>query len=198
MDGGEPSRLTPERFRELAVAELDALYRLAHYLALDAAEADDLVQETYAKAFHAAPGFVLGPRGMRPWLMRILNNVLRTRRRDERRMKVGLSGVDEPVDEAGGGLTPNARLADLDWEQVGDRLKAAVLSLPVELRITFLLFAVEDLKYREIAEVLDVPIGTVMSRLNRARQALIKRLPAEAKKGPAPRVHPEDAGASAG
>ena len=71
----------------------------------------------------------------------------------------------------------DAQFSDgVDWDDVDERLAAAVRALPDEFRAPFLLFAVEDLKYREIAAVLDVPIGTVMSRLARARRQLMERL----------------------
>jgi RNA polymerase sigma-70 factor (ECF subfamily) len=170
LDGPEKHpALDDETFRSLAIAELTSVYRLAVNLARDRAEADDLVQETYLRAFRAADSFRLEEFGLRPWLFRILNNVFRTRRRDNRRNTElpDQSSVAAPAE-----VEAVFSTSQIDWDHVDEQLKSAILSLPDELRAVFLLFAVEDLKYREIAAVLQIPIGTVMSRLSRARSAL--------------------------
>ena len=173
-DSHSPAKaISIDEFRALALAELPAVYRLAVHLSGNRTEADDLVQETYLRALQAAERFQLSSLGMRPWLFRILHNTLRNRWRAQ----AAAPNVEPLIEGA-----PNQPIAcdersdGLNWDDVDDRLAAAVQALPNEFREPFLLFAVEDLKYREIAAELDVPIGTVMSRLARARRQLIERL----------------------
>jgi RNA polymerase sigma-70 factor, ECF subfamily len=178
--------LTPAAFRGAAVAQLASLYRLARHLARDGAEADDLVQEAFLNAFRGAHTYQHSEGGMRPWLFKILHNCLRQRRRRDGRVTFDSDGVSDSADEGvtdpyAGLMTVNAQLDELDWDHVDERLKSAVASLPENLRVVFLLFAIEDLKYREIAEVLEIPTGTVMSRLARARRLLIMGLNGPAK-----------------
>ncbi len=167
-----------QAFRELAMAELDAVYRMAMHLSRNPDDAADLVQETYLKAFRAEGQFELRESGIRPWLFKILHNNFYTkvgRKNREPSLSDDLSyqadGSEAP-DEAG----PAWDLSHLDWEQVDDRLKHAIEELPDHYREVLLLWAVEGLKYREVADVLDVPLGTVMSRLYRARAILSQSL----------------------
>ena len=167
-----------QAFRELAVAELDSVYRMAMHLARNPEDASDLVQETYLKTFKAEGRFELREAGVRPWLFKILHNNFYTKVGRKKREPV-LS--DDLSYQAGPNASPDAAgpawdLAHLDWEQVDDRLKKAIHDLPEHYREVLLLWAVEGLKYREVAEVLDVPLGTVMSRLYRARGVLTKSL----------------------
>ena len=166
-----------DSFRNLALAELEAVHRLAHHLASRPQEVDDLVQETYLRAFRYGGGFVLGEHGIRPWLFKILHNVLSARLAKDRRQPASAEDLaDQP---AAGGEHANGwadDLARIDWDRVDERLKHGIADLPPEQRCAFLLSAVEGLRYREIADVTDVPIGTVMSRLHRARRTLIGRL----------------------
>ncbi|MEM9883668.1 MAG: sigma-70 family RNA polymerase sigma factor [Planctomycetota bacterium] len=164
-------------FRQLALAEIDAVYRMAMHLARHPDEASDLVQETYLKAFKAEARFELGDRGVKPWLFKILHNSFYTRYQKRKREPTlpddyihesTPSELDEPP--------PAWDLEHLDWEQVDDRLKHAIEELPDHYREVLLLWAVEGLKYREIGEVLGVALGTVMSRLYRARGILSKQL----------------------
>ena len=165
-------------FRELAIAEMDSVYRMAMHLARHPDDASDLVQETYLKAFKAEARFELRGHGVRPWLFKILHNNFYTRvKKNKREANVGdevldrdgaLGEVDQPP--------PAWDLEHLDWEQVDDRLKHAIEGLPDHYREVLLLWAVEGLKYREVAEVLGVALGTVMSRLYRARGILSEKL----------------------
>jgi RNA polymerase sigma-70 factor (ECF subfamily) len=166
-----------KQFRDLAMAELPAVYRLAFHLTLRPPDAEDLVQETYLRAFKAEQSFRLGEMGVRPWLLKILHNVFLSRIKRAKLEPVA-SGFAEDLaepreDEAD--LAGQA-LADLDWEQVDERLKRAIHDLPLTYRTVFLLSAIEGLKYREIADVLEMPMGTVMSRLFRARTMLLEQL----------------------
>ena len=166
-----------EEFRQLALAELEGVHRMAFHLARDADMAGDLVQETYLRALKAEGRFELRDHGIRPWLFKILHNVFYTRLAKDKRAptlaedlqnETAASALDEPP--------PAWDLESLDWEQVDDRLKHAIEELPTHYREVLLLWAVEGLKYREVAEVLGVALGTVMSRLYRARTILSDRL----------------------
>lgn len=167
-------------FRELLMAEIDSVYRMAMHLSRRPDDAADLVQETYYRAIRAEATFKLGEKGVRPWLFKILHNVFFTKVQRGKRERT--FGDDLPEAALGGTLgevdepPPAWDLASLDWEQVDDRLKAAIFELPAHYRAPLLLWGVEGMKYREIADVLDVPLGTVMSRLHRARITLTEKL----------------------
>ena len=153
------------------LGELDAVHRLAFHLTLSRDEAEDLVQEAYLRAFKARDTFRLGEGGARPWLFKILHNAYRTRL--ERRHRE--PSADDALD-ARPAAPPDPPPAVVDWEQVDERLKSAVEALPPHLRVVLLLWAVDGLKYKEVAEVIGVPLGTVMSRLYRARQTLAEQV----------------------
>ncbi len=151
---------------------------MAMQLARHPDEASDLVQETYLKALRVAERFEERGGGIRPWLFKILHNVFYTRLGKAKRRPLLAGDVPGSVvdvsapDEA----APAWNLASLDWEQVDERLKAAIERLRPEYRTVLLLWGVEGLKYRQIAEIQDIPIGTVMSRLHRARSILTSQL----------------------
>lgn len=170
--------MDPAEFRELAMAEIDAVYRMAMHLARHPDDAADLVQETYLKALGAERRFELQDgKGVRPWLFKILHNNFYSRVQKRRREPT--LGDDLPpttVDSEVDAPPPAWDLEHMDWEQVDDRLKQAIDDLPEHYREVLLLWAVEGLKYREIAGVLGVAIGTVMSRLYRARTQLSEKL----------------------
>lgn len=174
-------------FHKLILAEVESIHRLAYNLCRDAHEAEDLVQETYLRALRSASLFQLGEYGVRPWLFKILHNVLHTRRARDRRGREAMKQRQErePMEQTAalgsytsGGVTSAGDATDIeaDRDQLDERLYRAIRLLPVTHRTVFLLAAVEDLKYREIAEVVGVPVGTVMSRLARARTALAAQL----------------------
>ncbi len=166
-----------QRFEALALEHLDALYRMAMQLARHPDEASDLVQETYLKAFGAAGSFQEQGGGMRPWLLKILHNVFFSRLDRARRAPVTMDDLDRAGDDRSPDEPPPAwDLASLDWEHVDDRLAAALAELRPEYRTVLLLWGVEGLKYRQIALILEIPIGTVMSRLHRARSILTEQL----------------------
>jgi RNA polymerase sigma-70 factor (ECF subfamily) len=151
---------------------------MALQLARHPDEAADLVQETYLKALRAADRFSETGGGMRPWLFKILHNLFFTRVARAKRESASSEGeatvasADPAPDE------PEAAwdLRDLDWEHVDERIKHSIERLKPEYRSVLLLWGVEGMKYREIAEIQDVPIGTVMSRLHRARSVLMQDL----------------------
>ena len=168
--------MSPHAFKRHLVAELDAVYRMAVHLTRDPDEAADLAQETYKRALDAADQFELRDHGIRPWLLKILQNCFYSQRKRARRGPVAVPDLqDQPhaaADDAAGDDAAALEIDGLDPEQLDDRLKHAIESLPDAYRVVLLLWAVEGLKYREIADALDVPIGTVMSRLSRARRHL--------------------------
>jgi RNA polymerase sigma-70 factor (ECF subfamily) len=169
--------LNRTQFRELALAEMDAVYRMAYHLARNPDEAADLVQETYLRALRASHTFQLRDAGIRPWLFKILHNVFYTRLDQQRRQPSSTSDLQyDAVDATAGREPPAWDLASLDWQYVDERLKHAIEQLPEHYREVLLLWAVEELKYREIADILGVPLGTVMSRLYRARAILAQQL----------------------
>lgn len=167
-----------QQFEELALPHLDAVYRMAVHLTRDTHEAADLAQETFVRAFKAASRFREVGAGIRPWLFKILRNAFYTRSAKASRTPVAVADLSGTVNESPGPgeAEPAWDLAALDWEQVDDRLKAAVDGLRPEYRTVLLLWGVEGMRYREIAEVEQVPIGTVMSRLFRTRRILMKQL----------------------
>ena len=160
-----------EEFRKLVLSELDAVHRLAYHLTFSTHEADDLVQETYLRAFKSSGTFQLTEHGPRPWLFKILHNVYRTRLSKRGREPGAAEDLEDQV-----AAPPDPPPAELDWEQMDERLKKAIEALSPAYRSVLLMWAVEGLKYREIAEVTGVAIGTVMSRLFRARQILCEQM----------------------
>ena len=162
--------MNPEFFEQLAMPLFDQLYNFAHWLTGDRADAEDLVQETYAKALKGFRSFQQGT-NLRAWMYRILRNTFHTSRTGLAAQNT--SSLEE--EEAQGNdvtahtITPELLLLKQEDQQT---VLNALAALPVSYREVILLCEVEELSYREIAQVLDVPIGTVMSRLSRARTAL--------------------------
>jgi RNA polymerase sigma-70 factor (ECF subfamily) len=164
-----------DEFAALVLAELDSVHRVARSLARDAAEADDLVQETFLKAVQGHASFEPRGFGLRPWLLRILHNTFLNRREKEaKRTGVDVHALDVAAPEAA--AEPPATIDDIDWADYDGRIGRALERLPSALRATMLLWAIEGLSYQEMAQVMDVPIGTVMSRLFRARAQLRDQL----------------------
>jgi RNA polymerase sigma-70 factor (ECF subfamily) len=170
------------KFSEQAMPFMDALYTAAMRLTHNAADAEDLVQETYLKAYRAYESFEEGT-NLRAWLYRILTNTFINSYRSKKR-RPDESDIEEVED-----LYPYRRLGGLEAAAAGrsaeDELldwftdaevKEAVEALPEQFRMAVLLSDVEGFSYKEIAEILDIPIGTVMSRLHRGRKALQREL----------------------
>jgi RNA polymerase sigma-70 factor (ECF subfamily) len=164
-----------EAFEQEALPHLDAVYRVALRLAGDAAQADDLTQETMLKAYRAWHQYKPGT-NIRAWLLTILRHTFIN---EYRRKKHLAATVD--VDEVES-FTVFADVQEVDPEGrffdriVDDEVLRAIDRLPEEFRETLVLSDVEGLSYGEIAEVTGVPVGTVKSRLFRARQALQRQL----------------------
>lgn len=179
---GQAGRADPEDgFQAEALGYLDALYGTALRLTRDRADAEDLVQDTYVKAFRFAGSFERGT-NLKAWLFTILHNTYRNRRRHGSRDPVDVdSELVEAAAEAGTARSPEAILlrATIDAD-----LQAALDALPEQYREAVWLRDVEELTYQEIATAVDVPIGTVMSRISRGRRLLYGHLTAARSAGP--------------
>jgi RNA polymerase sigma-70 factor (ECF subfamily) len=169
-------------FEDLALPLLPSLYNIAFWLSRNPADAEDLVQETFLKALRGFPSFEPGS-NFKAWIFRILRNTYLTSRTGLAAMRT-VALEDELADrnESGTALFPEGAI-DLETPErnlirLSDRaaLHAAMEKLPPPLLEVILLCDVEEMKYREIATVLEIPIGTVMSRIARARTALRKEL----------------------
>jgi RNA polymerase sigma-70 factor, ECF subfamily len=161
---------TNDAFAELALPLFDSLYNFAQWLAHDRIEAEDLVQETYAKALRGFASFQLGT-NFRAWMFRILRNTWLTSRTGlQARMTVPMEDdTPEPADEQ----TPESvLLGNIDRAT----LERAIEELPPASREVLLLCDVEEMSYADIAQTLDIPVGTVMSRLFRARKRVRQAL----------------------
>jgi RNA polymerase sigma-70 factor, ECF subfamily len=160
-------------FEALAMPLFDSLYNFAHWLAQDRHDAEDLVQETYAKALKGFGSFQPGT-NFRAWMFKILRNTFLTTRAglsyaNSTPLEIGDEDRMLPVSAA----TPETMVITHD---LGDALQQAIEALPVPFREVLLLADVEEMSYQEISETLVIPIGTVMSRLARARKAARQKL----------------------
>src|SRR6201747_3217948 len=160
------------RFRDAALPYLDDAYTLARYLLRNATDAEDAVQECYLRAFKHFDSY-RGP-AMKPWLFAILRNVCRAEY--ARRATTPTSTIDDVPESADqtplwheAQETPEAQLVKA---KDSDTIRRMVAALTEPFRETFVLREIENLSYREIADVASVPVGTVMSRLARARAML--------------------------
>jgi RNA polymerase sigma factor (sigma-70 family) len=160
-------------FELLAMPLFDALYNFARWLVHNSTDAEDLVQETYLKALRGFASFQPGT-NFRAWMFRILrNNFLSSCSKLERRMTVAIDSEEDGPELAVDTETPESILMDRFSSQLVQR---AIAGLPVHYREALILCEVEEMSYREIAEILTIPIGTVMSRLARARKAVRESL----------------------
>lgn len=176
-----PAGDTAERFRALALPHLDEVYTLARYLLRDVADAEDAVQECYLRALRHFETF----RGsaIKPWLLAILRNVCRAEYARRGRLSVlHTDDLEDAAETVSSGLwseaasSPEAAaLIRLDAESA----QQLIADLPEQFREVLVLREINDLSYREIADVVGVPVGTVMSRLARGRNLLRQALAAE-------------------
>ncbi len=171
-----------ERFTSDAMEYMGSLYGAALRMTRNPSDAEDLVQETYLKAFRAYDSYQEGT-NLKAWLYRILTNTFinsyRARKRRPEQTELD-EGEDLYLFRRLGGLEAVAAGRSAEEEVLDhfteSEVKEAVENLPEQFRIAVLLADVEGFSYKEIAEILDVPIGTVMSRLHRGRKALEKTL----------------------
>ena len=166
------------RFEEDALALSDQVYRVARHLASSREDADELMQETYARAFRSWRSFTPGT-NMRAWLLRILTNlnIDRGRRQQRAPQMQPLEANDyflyDKLAENGDGVS--------DEEQVVERLSqddivTALSAVPHDFRDVLVLVDLGDFSYADAAQILDIPVGTVMSRLHRGRRILKREL----------------------
>jgi RNA polymerase sigma-70 factor (ECF subfamily) len=156
-------------FEALAMPLFDSLYNFARWIAHNPNDAEDLVQETYLKALRSFASFQPGT-SFRAWMFQILRNTfLSSCSKLERRMTVALDSEDDGPELAVDTETPETILMNRCNSQLVQR---AIDALPVHYREALLLCEVEEMSYQEIAKILSIPIGTVMSRLARARKAV--------------------------
>src|SRR5688572_29450295 len=162
-------------FEAEALTYLDGLYRAALRLTRVPADAEDLVQETYLRAFRASESFEPDT-NLRAWLFTILHNTARNRARDRARepVTVDSEAVDRAADTRPGRAdTPETILLR---DTLAPELQAAIDDLPETFRQAVWLRDVEEFSYAEIAAMMEIPIGTVMSRISRGRRMLFERL----------------------
>lgn len=170
------SQRNTQRFGEVVLPHLDSAYNLARWLTRNDHDAHDIVQDAYLRAFRSFAGF----RGdnARPWLLAIVRNTCFTWLKRHRRAEVEVPYDDElhgggNVCEGASDPNPEAILSRLDDARI---INEALQQLPVGYREVVVLRDIEELSYKEIAQVADLPIGTVMSRLARGRKLLVKHL----------------------
>lgn len=167
-------------FEREAMVHVDSLYRTARRMTRNEQDAEDLVQETYLRAFRSAHTFQLGT-NMRAWLFRILHNTYVNMNRAK--WSTSETSIEDLEDfyiykraNPSANPLPESAEDEVFRELVDLDVKSAIEELPEQFRIAVLLCDVEGLSYKEIAEATDVPIGTVMSRLSRGRRLLQKKL----------------------
>lgn len=171
-----------ETFTKLCLANINSLFSAALRMTRNRDDAEDLVQETYLKAVRSAHLFDENLNG-RAWLFKILTNSFRDRYR-----KMVKSPKQVDIDDVGDFLLfdnisesypekhPSESIEKFMHQFLNDDVKAAVEKLPEQFRLVVVLADIEDFSYKEIAEIIDAPIGTVMSRLFRGRKLLQKEL----------------------
>lgn len=165
-------------FEQEFLPHIDSMYNFAYRLTFDEDDAKDLVQDTYLKAFRFIESFEKGTNA-KAWLFRILKNsfINDFRKKSKQPAKVDYQEVEtfynsEDVDKS---ITTDLRIETVQ-DMIGDEISNALNSLDVDFRTVIILCDLEGFKYDEMAKILDIPIGTVRSRLHRARNLLKERL----------------------
>jgi len=181
MDRADPHPRKDE-FEEVALPHSDALYNLAFHLTRNGKDAEDLVQETFLRAYRFFDSYQPGTQ-IKAWLFRILRNTFINRYRAQRARPAEVdfarveAGYEQAIDsvflEEHRPVSPERHVMD---SVLDDEVRQAVADLPEEYRTVVVLALMEDLSYKEIASALSIPVGTVMSRLHRGRRALQARL----------------------
>jgi RNA polymerase sigma-70 factor (ECF subfamily) len=161
-------RSTTASFEELAMPLFDQLYNFARWLTHDLTEAEDLVQETYVKALRGFSSFQSGT-NFRAWMFRILRNTFLTSRTGLKAATTVPLDAEDADELPAGPETPETIFISHSEHQL---LQETLQALPLHFREILLLCETEEMSYQEISETLSIPIGTVMSRLSRARKAL--------------------------
>ncbi len=173
-----------EVFETEFLPHIDSMYNFAYRLTFDEDDAKDLVQDTYLKAYRFIQSFERGTNA-KAWLFRILKNsfINDFRKKSKQPAKVDYQEVEsyynsEDIDKS---ITTDLRV-DTVQDMIGDEISNALNSLDVDFRTVIILCDLEGFKYDEMAKILDIPIGTVRSRLHRARNLLKEKLNDYAKK----------------
>lgn len=163
---------------------INSMYNFAYRLTLDEDDAKDLLQDTYLKAFRFIDSFQQGTNA-KAWLFRILKNsfINDYRKKSKEPSKVDYQEVESfyNSDDVDRQITPDLRVESLQ-DMIGDEISNALNALDVDFRTVIILCDLEGFKYDEMAKILDIPIGTVRSRLHRARNLLKEKLSEYAKK----------------
>jgi RNA polymerase sigma-70 factor (ECF subfamily) len=173
----------PDTFSDEVLQHLEPLYGTALRLTRNQADAEDLVQDTVVKALRFENRFERGT-NLRAWLYTILHNTWRNRVRDAARQAVDVDSpkIEELAAQQDGPVEPETPERVLLREALGQEVQAALDGLPTAFRQAVWLRDVEEFSYAEIAKMLDIPIGTVMSRISRGRRLLFEELTKREKK----------------
>jgi len=171
-------------FEEEFLPQIDALYNFAYHLTYNEEDANDLVQETYLKAYRFIDKYDVGTNA-KAWLFKILKNAFinEYRKKTKRPTKVDYEEIVNYHDEEDSNYSSYMDLREEMFQSMmGDEVTNAINSLPVDFRTVILLCDIEGFTYEEISKIIDIPIGTVRSRLHRARNMLKQQLKAYAEK----------------
>lgn len=173
--------VTPEQldiFNMELMPQINALYNFAYHLTYNEDDANDLVQETYLKAYRFIEKYISGTNA-KAWLFKILKNAFinQYRKKSKRPQNVNYEEIVAYHDSEDNSYTEYTDLREEIFEgMMGDEVTTAINSLPIDFRTVILLCDIEDFTYEEIAKIIDIPIGTVRSRLHRARNMLKEKL----------------------
>ena len=174
----EPIVNKEELFENELLPHADALYNFAYHLTYNEEDANDLVQETFMKAFRFINSFDSGTNA-KAWLFKILKNgfINEYRKKKKEPSKVDYEDIIayQDADEDKGGVAYDLR-EDIFDDMMGDEITIALNSLPIDFKTVILLCDIEGFTYEEISKIIDIPIGTVRSRLHRARNMLKESL----------------------
>lgn len=172
-----------EIFDNEFMVHVDSMYNFAYRLTFDSDDAKDLVQDTYLKAFRFINSFERGTNA-KAWLFRILKNsfINEFRKKSKQPAKVDYNEVEQfyNSDDAGERITTDLRVETVQ-HMIGDEISGALNNIPVDFRTVIILSDLEGFTYEEMSKILDIPIGTVRSRLHRARNMLKEKLVSYAK-----------------
>ncbi len=176
-------KVKSEIFNNEFLPHINSMYNFGYRLTLDRDDAKDLVQDTYLKAYRFIESFQKGTNA-KAWLFRILKNsfINDYRKKSKEPTKVDYQEVETYYnsDEVDRQITPDLRIESLK-DMIGDEISNALNSLDVDFKTVIILCDLEGFKYEEMAKILDIPIGTVRSRLHRARNLLKEKLSEYAK-----------------
>lgn len=170
-------------FEKEFLPQIDALYTFAYHLTYNEEDANDLVQETYLKAYRFIDKYIEGTNA-KAWLFKILKNVFinQYRKKSKQPTKVDFEDIVTYQDEEDTNFSSYQDLREEMFQHMmGDEVTNAINSLPVDFRVVILLCDIEGFTYEEISKIIDIPIGTVRSRLHRARNMLKDKLKTYAK-----------------